>query len=345
MYVCNVHSKHNYICVPVHLIVKYICVVTLLLYFIVCMHNGIIYEEGSQIQPDCSTWCVCTNGNFQCQPQACIIDGGATCYASGDPHYYTFDQRYFDFQGSCEYVLTQSCNFAEFAVIVTNGAHNSRVSCTDAVKVVIPSENLNISLGRGGGGTVTINDMLQPNNGDEIILRSGQVDVVRVGGCPSVVLRTSGVRVSWDGLYRVEVTVSTQWSGRLCGLCGNYNGDPNDDFLTPNGILETSANEFGLSWVLNNGTHDNCGGTIPDQCPAALLAEAQERCSVLRGGNFDECNDNVDPTIFIESCVFDYCHSDQANRENFFFNSLAFYASACGNNGETLPPVWRNESG
>ena len=69
------------------------------------------------------------------------------------------------------------------------------------------------------------------------------------------------------------------------------------------------------------------------------------KCNVLRGGNFDECNDNVDPTIFIESCVFDYCHSNQADRENFYFNSLAFYASACGNNGETLPPVWRNESG
>ena len=318
----------------------------LLFHFTVCMHNGIIYEEGSQIQPNCSTWCVCNNGNFQCEPQTCVIDGGATCYASGDPHYYTFDRHYFDFQGSCEYVLTQSCNLTEFTVIVSNGAHNPYVSCTDSVRVIIPNENLNILLGRGGGGgMVTINDILQPNNGDEFILRSGQVDVVRAGGHPSVILRTSGVRVSWNGVYHVAVTVSTWWSGRLCGLCGNYNGDPSDDFLTPNGILETSANRFGLSWVLNNGTRDGCGGTIPDQCPEALLAEAQTRCSVLRGDNFNRCNDNVDPTVFIQSCIFDYCYSNQADRENFYFNSLAFYAAVCGNDGEILPPGWRNESG
>ena len=309
------------------------------------MYNGIIYEEGSQVQPNCSTLCVCQNGEFQCEPQNCIIEDGATCYAAGDPHYYTFDQRYFDFQGSCEYVLTQSCNSTEFSVIVTNGAHNSRVSCTDSVRIVIPNENLNILLGRGGGGTVTINDIVQPNNGDEVILRSGQVDIVRAGGRPSVVLRTSGVRVSWDGVYRVEVTVSTQWSGRLCGLCGNYNGDPTDDLLTPNGLLETSANGFGLSWVLNNGTHDDCGGTIPEPCPAALLAEAQERCNILRGGDFNRCNDNVDPGIFIDSCIFDYCYSNEADRETFYFNSLAFYAAACGNDGEILPPGWRNNSG
>ena len=51
------------------------------------MYNGIQYEEGDQVQPDCSTRCTC---------------------------------------------------------------------CTDTVRVLIPNENLNILLGRGGGGTVTI---------------------------------------------------------------------------------------------------------------------------------------------------------------------------------------------
>ena len=309
--------------------------------FSVCAYMETNYQENDVIQPNCSTRCICQNGIFVCEHQLCTIDG-ATCQAFGDPHYYTFDSNYFNFQGTCEYVLTQSCNTEEFAVIVTNSAHNQYVSCTDTVRVVVPNENLNILLGRGGGGTVTINDILQPNNGDEIILRSGEVEVVRVGGHPHVILSAIGVRVSWDGLYHAEVTVSTSWSGRLCGLCGNYNSNPNDDFQTPNGHLTSSANDFGLSWVLNNGTHDNCGGLLaPNPCPADVMTEAQARCSMLNGGYFNSCNDLVNPASFINSCIFDYCHCNINDREDCYCNSLSAYVGACAHLGINLLD-WRS---
>lgn len=31
------------------------------------------------------------------------------CYATGDPHYLTFDDVWHDFQGDCEYTLVQEC--------------------------------------------------------------------------------------------------------------------------------------------------------------------------------------------------------------------------------------------
>ena len=312
-----------------------------MLLFSVCVYMETNYQENDVIQPNCSTRCICQNGIFVCEHQLCTIDG-ATCQAFGDPHYYTFDSNYFNFQGICEYVLTQSCNTEEFAVIVTNSAHNQYVSCTDTVRVVVPNENLNILLGRGGGGTVTINDILQPNNGDEVILQSGEVEVVRVGGHPHVILSAIGVRVSWDGLYHAEVTVSTSWSGRLCGLCGDYNSNPNDDFQTPNGYLTSSANDFGLSWVLNNGTHDNCGGLLaPNPCPTDVMAEALARCSVLNEGYFNSCNHLVDPTSFINSCIFDYCHCNINDREDCYCNSLSAYAGACAHLGINLLD-WRS---
>ena len=315
---------------------------------LVCSHNGIEYEEGEVIQPNISTRCTCRKGFFQCETQGGSNNNplnGPTCIASGDPHYHTFDQHYFDFQGTCEYILTQSCNVSEFAVIVSNGAHNEQVSCTDTVRVVVPSEKLDILLGRGGGGTVTINGRLQANNGDEVILTSGGVEVVRVGGRPNVILTELGVRVSWDGLYRVEVTVSTSWRGRLCGLCGNYNGDPDDDFLTPNGYLETSPNAFGLSWVWNNGTHDTCGGlAAPDSCPDDLMDEAEERCGVITGDQFRACNNMLNASTFIESCVFDYCYGSEALREGFYYNSIATYASACARIGVVITR-WRDSNG
>ena len=295
---------------------------------------GVQYNEGDYITPNCSSRCVCRDRHFICEPQLCITDG-PTCQAYGDPHYRTFDARYFNFQGTCEYVLTQSCNTEEFSVIVTNSAHNQYVSCNDTVRVVVPNENLNIFLQRRG--IVTINDITQANSGDGRLLLSGGVEVTRAGGRVHVILTTLGVRVSWDGSYRVDVTVSASWRGNLCGLCGNYNGDPNDDFQNPNGSIISSANDFGLSWVVDNDVGDSCSGLAPlTQCSTDVMNEAQRRCAVLREEHFIACNDIVDPTTFIESCIFDYCHCNANDREECYCNSLSTYAGACGSNGIVL---------
>ena len=306
----------------------------------VCRYNGIQYEEGDQIQPNCTTRCVCRDGDFICEQQSCAINGH-TCYAWGDPHYVTFDSRRFDFQGNCEYILTQPCNSSEFSVRVTNLAHNQYVSCTDTVRVLIPNENLDIFLERGG--TVTINDILQPNNGDEVILRSGEVEVVRTGGRPHIILSTSGVRISWDGLYRVDVTISTSWRDRLCGLCGDYNGDPNDDFRTPDDLLVTSPNDFGVGWQYTTNSSRCAPPPDPVECSSDLMTEAQSRCGVMREGLFSTCNGVVDPLPFVESCEYDYCHCNDLDQEECYCNSLAAYAGACAANGVILTN-WRNGS-
>ena len=306
---------------------------------LVCRHMGVEYEEGDQIRPDCLTHCTCQKGRFNCQPQNCITDG-ATCYAWGDPHYTTFDSRKFDFQGDCEYVFTQPCNSSEFSVIVSNAAHNSYVSCTDSVRVIVPSENLNILLERGG--TVTINDIPQANNGDGSILKSGEVEVIRVGGRPHVLLSVSGVQVSWDGLYRVDVTVSRRWSGKLCGLCGNYNGDTSDEFLTSDNVLVSDPNEFAVSWPYSENNSTTCRELeIPVPCGADVTVEAQTRCAVMREGVFRAGNTVLDPSPFIEACEYDYCYCDIASREECYCNSLSAYAAACSDSGIVLSD-WRN---
>jgi len=302
----------------------------------VCTHNGIVYEEGDQIQPSCAARCVCRNGEFSCQSQPCLLDG-ATCYASGDPHYRTFDLRTFDFQGTCEYVMAQPCNSSEFLITATNSAHNPYVSCAESVKVIVPHENLEIMLGRRG--TVTVNERPQSTTTDSTIMQSDGVTVTRVGGHSRVFL-SSGIEVFFDGSTRVTVSVSSAWIGQLCGLCGNYNGDPSDDFQSPEGILLASPNSFGLSWAVYSD-NELCGDLIPPpSCLPSVMSEAQQRCAILQQDMFAVANIQVNPVPFINDCVYDYCYCNEADKEDCFCNSLANYAGACANS-EFVINSWR----
>ena len=43
----------------------------------------------------------------------------------------------------------------------------------------------------------------------------------------------TGLKIAWDGQTSVYVEMSTLAAGKTCGLCGNFNGNPDDDFMTP----------------------------------------------------------------------------------------------------------------
>lgn len=42
----------------------------------------------------------------------------------------------------------------------------------------------------------------------------------------------------------------------MCGLCGDYNGSPDDDFIKPDGTLAANVNDFGNSWQTEKDEDD-----------------------------------------------------------------------------------------
>lgn len=120
----------------------------------------------------------------------------------------------------------------------------------------------------------------------------------------------------------------------MAGLCGNFDGDAENDFASRQGVQEPTAHLFGNSWRLSllcpevdstdlrhpcavrGGTGSRGGGggegTVPDggagpQENPHRATWARQRCGVLRQRLFAPCHDAVPCQRFYEWCLFDAC--------------------------------------
>ncbi|XP_055225343.1 IgGFc-binding protein [Gorilla gorilla gorilla] len=331
-----------------------------------CVHQGTYHPPGQTFYPGpgCDSLCHCQEGGLvscessscgpheACQPSGgslgCVAVGSSTCQASGDPHYTTFDGHRFDFMGTCVYVLAQTCGtrpgLHRFAVLQENVAWgNGRVSVTRVITVQVANFTLRLEQRQW---KVTVNgvDMKLP-----VVLANGQIRASQHGS--DVVIETDfGLRVAYDLVYYVRVTVPGNYYQLMCGLCGNYNGDPKDDFQKPNGSQAGNANEFGNSWeeVVPDSPcrpPTPCPPGSEDKCPPELEKKYQkeEFCGLLSSptGPLASCHKLVDPQGPLEDCVFDLCLG--GGNLSILCSNIHAYVSACQAAGGLVEP-WRNET-
>ncbi|MEQ2238768.1 hypothetical protein ILYODFUR_036712 [Ilyodon furcidens] len=129
----------------------------------------------------------------------------------------------------------------------------------------------------------------------------------------------------------------------MCGLCGNFNGNQNDDFHTPSGAMVNAADDFGAAWKVpgNYTCSDGCGSSCP-QCNDDQSARSQ--CEVIQAadGPFSFCHEEVDPAPYFSDCVFDVCVSGNRGSD-LLCRALETYVSACQSANVQIYP-WRQNT-
>ena len=63
---------------------------------------------------------------------------------------------------------------------------------------------------------------------------------------------TTGLVVEFDGFWVGLIKIPDSYAMKVDGLCGNFDGDANNDMMTSGKVLTTNYAEVGNSWKVND---------------------------------------------------------------------------------------------
>ncbi|KAJ8344246.1 hypothetical protein SKAU_G00315750 [Synaphobranchus kaupii] len=292
-----------------------------------CIHNGAPYQPESKIKVSCNT-CTCKSSKWQCTSNDCH----GTCAIYGDGNYITFDDKRFSFSGGCEYTLTQdycskSGGKGTFRVITENvPCGTTGTTCSKAIKLFLGSNELILTEGKS--------QVIQRDTGGEIPYQ------IRTMGIYLVVEANNGLILIWDKKTSMFIKLSKKFTGRVCGLCGNYDGDGNNDFTTRSQAVVVNSLEFGNSWKVAPSCPDAELNKDPCTSNPYRQSWSQKQCSIINSKVFSACHSQVDAGKYFDACVSDSCACDSGGDCECFCTAVAAYAQACNEAGVCVP--WRS---
>uniref|UniRef100_UPI001ED85821 mucin-2 n=1 Tax=Scatophagus argus TaxID=75038 RepID=UPI001ED85821 len=291
-----------------------------------CKHDGYLYAPGAQIPNECNT-CTCKSGKWKCTHKKCP----GTCIIYGSGHYNTFDKKTYGFQGDCAFVAVKNkCGNKtvqdNFGVITENVPCGSTgTTCSKTVRIQLGRKEIKLSKGKYEEQDLVNGTLIQYE--------------IREVGMYLVIESAIGLAVIWDRKTAVRILLEPEHSGEVCGLCGNFDGDGQNDFTTKGQLVVSNVLEFANSWKVSSGCPDL--ETNVDPCGARPHRHhwAKLMCSIITGETFKACHNTVDSRPFYENCVKDSCACDSGGDCECFCTAVAAYAQACNEAGVCV--AWR----
>uniref|UniRef100_A0A3B4ARR3 Uncharacterized protein n=1 Tax=Periophthalmus magnuspinnatus TaxID=409849 RepID=A0A3B4ARR3_9GOBI len=289
-----------------------------------CEHHGLMYPSGQTLEDRCNT-CTCVGGVWNCTDYTCPVE----CSITGDMFFQSFDGRVFSFASTCQYVLSKSHSSGRFTVTIQNApcGPNLDGACLQSVSLVVDEDpRSELTLSHVGEVFLGGQYRISLPYSDELLevqeLSSMFVQVQTVFG-----LR---LQFSWSE-SRLYLQLDQRWLHDTVGLCGTFNGNSQDDFLSPSGMIESTPQLFGNSWKVSSACAVSLSTPEIDPCDAhqQAVSYASEKCSVLTQDLFASCHEHLSPGPFLLQCRSDACKCGAP----CFCSSLAHYTRHCRKHG------------
>ncbi|XP_053908625.1 IgGFc-binding protein-like [Cuculus canorus] len=317
-----------------------------------CHHGGRYHHRGEEFYPEegCSQRCRCTaEGTVTCWTSPCppgwecrVENGvrgchgghGGRCVLLGRRRLVTFDGRKVTFGAECGgYVVAKVCR---------GGGQRLEVTVDNQGGVTVSVEGVAVTMKSGRTSTVDVDGKTHTL---PLSVGDGKVWVFQEGN--NVLLQTTfGHRIVSVDTVVLLVTIPTAFSGRMCGLCGDFDGNGDNDFLETNGKRITGIQELMETWKIPDES-------IPcvEVCPTCVVHPSdttgwyrkETSCGmmVVTPGPFSGCHGKVDPEEFLEYCLQEMVVTEGAM--DTLCRSLQAYTAACQEVGAPVER-WRTET-
>ncbi|KAM9673112.1 mucin-19 isoform 1-T1 [Trichechus inunguis] len=294
-----------------------------------CSFGGREYDQGSVTSVGCNK-CTCTKGSWNCTQNECQN----TCHIYGEGHVRTFDGKSYSFDGLCQYSFLEDYCGSENGTfrVLTESVPCCEDGLTCSRKIIVAFKDQNVIL---QDGKVTA---VKTTESKECELSANTYSIHTVG-LYLILKFVSGLTLIWDKNTRVSVILDPRWNGKVCGLCGNSNGDLKDDFTTRYSSLASGTLEFGNSWKTSQECSDTVTQTFPCDSNPYCKAWAVQKCEIIRDVTFRDCHSKVDPSAYYDACIEEACACDMEGKYLGFCTAVAMYAEACSAVGVCVP--WR----
>uniref|UniRef100_A0A8C2SMA8 Otogelin like n=1 Tax=Coturnix japonica TaxID=93934 RepID=A0A8C2SMA8_COTJA len=285
-----------------------------------CIYHGTAFPVGSKIEQECSN-CVCTGGIWNCTDHDCP----AECSVTGNSHFTTFDGRHFTFLGICQYILVKGTGKNKFTITLQKApcGHNFDHACIESITLVLEDDvSKQVTLTRYG------QVQTGPNQGFNI---NGAIEIQNISSLFVQLKTTFGLKILFakDG-ERIYVQVDINWKRRTLGLCGTYNGNLRDDFLSPAGMIEGTPQLHANAWKVSSACSVPVNVPVVDPCNINQQNIGYAAyCDIINEEVFAPCHAYISPGLYYQMCRFDACKCGSS----CMCNSLAHYAYVCGKHG------------
>ncbi|XP_060891259.1 otogelin-like protein [Labrus mixtus] len=282
-----------------------------------CVYHGTSYVQGHVLREGCSV-CVCMGGVWNCTENNCT----AECSVVGDVYVTTFDGRIFLQPRACQYVLAKSRSSSRFTVTLQYTTCAEQQVCIQSVTVVLDEDVTHqITLTREGEVIIGINP------GPVLPYVDDAVEVRKLTSVFTQLKAAIGLRLLYDGRGgRVYLQLESHWRGQTQGLCGTFNGNLRDDFLSPAGMIEGTPQLHANAWKVSSACVAPVNLPVIDPCEMNQRnAFYASQCDVLLGSVFAPCHSHISPNVYQQQCRYQACRCGSS----CLCTALAHYAYLC----------------